>query len=103
MDSKASNLRLRGRARIHSTCNLQLSFAVHNAVWWSSLTLDVELWKMTYDYYYYYYYYGNADILVPVLMSLCSYLIFQNSRVLLASFLWPTVVSKYVAYSCYTS
>jgi hypothetical protein len=35
-------------------------------------------------------------------MSLGSYLIFQNPRVLLASVLWPTV-SKYAARSCYTS
>jgi hypothetical protein len=50
---------------------------------------------------YYYYYYSIADILLPLLMSLGSYLIFQNPWVLLASVLWPTVVSKYAACSCH--
>jgi len=60
-------------------------------------------------YYYYYYHHHHhhhhsiADILLLLFLSLGSYLIFQNPRVLLASVLWPTVVSKYAACSCYTS
>jgi len=73
--------------------------------------LENDLTTLLLSYYYYYHHHHHhhhhhhriADILLPLLMSLGCYLIFQNSRVLLESVLWPTAVLKYAACSCYTS